>query len=297
MVVTGGAGFIGSHLVDRLAAAGNDVVVVDDLSTGSEANLPPRAAFTKVDLATPEAVAAIVAARPDVVIHCAAQTSVPVSFENPVLDARANIVGSLNVIEACRRAQVDQLVYVTTGGALYGDAMTEPWDEQAHITPISPYGISKSIVESYLSVLEPALRMTILRFANVYGPRQGSLGEAGVVATFIDRMRTGASVVIHGDGEQTRDLVYVADAVDAIEAAMAVPASGTFNIGTGAGVSVNVLFRELAALMAYRYRPEHGPARLGDIRFSALDSTRAGTILGWRPRTALDEGLAKTVAG
>jgi UDP-glucose 4-epimerase len=295
VIVTGGAGFIGSHLVDRLAGSGADVVVMDDLSGGSVANLPTGVPLTRIELATPETVAAIIDAQPDAVVHCAAQTSVPASFDDPVRDARSNIIGSLRVIEGCRRAGVAELVYVTTGGALYGRPMVVPWDEQAALAPISPYGISKSIVESYLDVLEPVSRVTVLRFANVYGPRQGSVGESGVVATFIDRMRKGLPVIIDGDGEQTRDLLYVADAVDAIEAVLDGAVGGTFNIGTGQGTTVNALFKELAALIGYDRPPDFGPARTGDIRHSILDPTLAGRLLHWRAYTALASGLAKTV--
>jgi UDP-glucose 4-epimerase len=295
VVVTGGAGFIGSHVVDRLVASGTEVIVVDDLSMGSEANLPNGVRLIKVDLATREAVTRIVDAHPDAVIHCAAQTSVPASFEDPTSDARTNIIGSLTVVEACRLARVAALVYVTTGGALYGRPMTVPWDEQAPISPISPYGISKSIVEAYLALLVPTSLVAVLRLSNVYGPRQGSVGESGVVAAFIQRMRGGLPVVIDGDGEQTRDLLYVADAVDAIEAALHGNVSGTFNIGTGQGTSVNALFKQVALLLGYERPPEFGPPRVGDIRHSALDPTLAAKALGWRAHTALVSGLAETL--
>lgn len=297
VLVTGGAGFIGSHVVDRLVGSGADVVVMDDLTGGSKVNVPAGVSLARIDLATPEAVAAIIDVHPDTVVHCAAQTSVPASFDDPVRDARSNIIGSLNVIEGCRRVSAATLAYVTTGGALYGRRMSVAWDEDAAITPISPYGISKWTVESYLNVLAAASRVTVLRLANVYGPRQGAVGESGVVATFIDRMRGGLPVVIDGDGEQTRDLLYVADAIDAIEAALDGGASGSFNIGTGVGTSVNALFKELAALTEYDRPPEFGPSRVGDIRHSVLDPRLAGRLLEWRARTSLASGLAKTVEG
>lgn len=295
VIVTGGAGFIGSHVVERLVDSGAEVVVMDDLSTGSVANVPAGILLARIDVATPEAIAAIVDAHPDAVVHCAARTSVPASFDDPVRDARSNIIGSLNVMEGCRRARAAGLVYVTTGGALYGRPMTEPWDEHAAIAPISPYGISKWTVETYLNVLSATPTVTVLRLANVYGPRQGVVSEAGVVATFVDRMRAGLPVVIDGDGEQTRDLLYVADAVDAIEVALSRGVIGTFNIATGQGTSVNALFRELAALIRYDLPPEFGPARVGDIRHSVLDPGLASRLLGWRARTPLGPGLAKTV--
>jgi UDP-glucose 4-epimerase len=253
--------------------------------------------LVKGDLATPEAFTAIIDALPDAVVHCAAQTSVPASFDDPIRDARSNIVGSLNVIEGCRRAGVAQFVYVTTGGALYSRPMSVPWDERAAITPISPYGISKWTVELYLKVLAAAVSVTVLRLANVFGPRQGAVGESGVVATFIGRMRAGLPVVIDGDGDQTRDLLYVEDAVDAIRAALDSRVCGSFNIGTGRGTSVNALFGELAALTGYDRPPERGPARVGDIRHSVLDPALAAKLLDWRARTSLTSGLVKTLAG
>jgi UDP-glucose 4-epimerase len=295
VLVTGGAGFIGSHVVDRVVASGAEAVVIDDLSSGSAAYLPTAVSLVRVDLASSDAVTAIVELQPDSIVHCAAQTSVPASFGDPTRDARSNIIGSLNVIEGCRRAQAAPLVYVTTGGALYGRPMLVPWDERAAISPISPYGISKWTVESYLGVLAPASEVSVLRLANVYGPRQGAVGESGVVATFIERMRKGLPIIIDGDGEQTRDLLYVADAVDAIVAALSFGGSGSFNIGTGVGTSINALFDELIALTNYGSPPEFGPSRVGDIRHSILDPTLAGKVLRWRPRTALGSGLAKTV--
>jgi len=295
VLVTGGAGFIGSHVVDRFVRSRAAVIVLDDLSRGSEANLPPNVPLLKIDIATADAVAAIVDPRPDVVIHCAAQTSVPASFDDPVRDAGSNLIGSLRVIEGCRRAGVTDLIYVTTGGALYGGPMVVPWDEQAAIAPISPYGISKFAVETYLGVLAAAPRVSVLRFANVYGPRQGRAGESGVVATFIARMAAGLPVVIDGDGEQTRDLLFVADAVEAIISALETSAGGTFNIGTGSGTSVNALYEELAAILDYTDPPMFGPVRVGDIRHSTLDSSLAWKTLHWRARTRLPSGLATTV--
>jgi UDP-glucose 4-epimerase len=295
VIVTGGAGFIGSHVVERLVGLGVEVVVLDDLSRGLASNLPAGVQLLEIDLATPDAVSAIVDARPDSVVHCAAQVSVPASFDDPIRDAQSNIVGSLSVIKGCIAAGVTSLVYVTTGGALYGRPMVVPWDEQATISPISPYGVSKSVVEAYLEVLVPAPDTTVLRLANVYGPRQGSVGESGVVATFIDHMRKGHGVVIYGDGEQTRDLLYVADAVDVIETALASDTNGTFNIGTGTGVSVNTLFEMLASLMGYEQPPSYATERIGDVRHSVLDPALAARLLGWKARTPLADGLRKTV--
>jgi UDP-glucose 4-epimerase len=295
VVVTGGAGFIGSHVVDRLLAAGERVVVVDDLSTGLAANIPATVELLEMDLADSAAVDALVAIDAQAIIHCAAQTSVPVSFEDPLRDARSNILGSLALLEACRRGAIEQFVYVTTGGALYGRPMTVAWDEQAAVDPISPYGVSKSIVESYLAVLKPTPRTAVLRLANVYGPRQGASSESGVVAIFIDRMKRDLPVTIDGDGFQTRDLLFVADAVDAVEAVLQTGTSGTFNIGTGRGTTVNQVFAELAEQLRYGRDPQFGPERVGDIRHSALDPTKATASLMWQARTPLASGLAITI--
>jgi UDP-glucose 4-epimerase len=297
VLVTGGAGFIGSHLVDRLVARGDRVTVLDDLSGGSAANVAPGAELLRLDLESAEARDAVTALAPTAIVHCAAQASVPGSFADPVRDARSNIVGSLRLVDAARAAGTGRFVYITTGGALFGRPMTAPWRETDPIDPISPYGISKSTVETYLGVLPPAPVTSVLRLANVYGPRQGASGEAGVVAVFLDQMTRGLPVVIHGDGEQTRDLVYVGDVVDAVEAVLATDDGGVYNVGTGIGTSVNALFRELARLTGYEAEPAYGAPRIGDIRHSALDVGRARAALGWAAVTSLEQGLRATLEG
>jgi UDP-glucose 4-epimerase len=296
VVLTGGAGFIGSHVADWLLAEETKLVVIDDLSSGVASNVPHGVELFRLDLASPEAQVAIADLHPTVVIHCAAQTSVPASVADPVRDARSNAIGSLNVFLASRVAGARQVVYVTTGGALYGDSDAAAHTEHDQIAPASPYGISKWMAELYLGVIGAAPTATVLRLANVYGPRQAARGEAGVIATFVSRMRDGLSVVVDGDGEQTRDMLYVDDAVAAIKAAMDRERSGAFNIGTGVGTSVNTLFSLIARLTGYSLPRQAGPARTGDIRHSVLDASLAKAQLGWQARTSLEAGLAETVA-
>lgn len=297
VLVTGGAGFIGSHIADRYASSGAHVTVLDDMSQGRPENLSGKIAVREGDIADPASVALMAAESPDLVVHCAAQASVPRSFENPGRDASVNLVGTLHAFEAACRARSRRFVYVTTGGALFGGEMTHPWTEEDEVHPLSPYGLSKWAGERYLEVLrrDDAPPVSVLRLANVYGPRQGGGGEGAVVAAFVERMLAGSPVRIDGDGEQTRDLIFVGDVVDAVEAAAGGP-SGTYHIGTGRGTSVNELFAVVAELLGYGRAPEHGPARHGDIRASALDPSRAARLLDWRPRTSLRDGLVATIA-
>jgi len=293
-VVTGGAGFIGSHAVDRLLGKGWQVRVIDDLSTGSRANLPVDVELEEGDLADREWADRIARVRPSIVIHCAAQTSVTRSFEDPAADARSNIVASLNVVQGALGARSTAFIYVTTGSALYSKGPL-PTGEDEPVSPSSPYGWSKWIVERYLTTLGGGmLRSTVLRLSNVYGPRQRADGEGGVVAVFAHRMNQGSPVTIDGDGEQTRDFIYVGDVVEAIVAATEPGPSATLNISTGRATSVNQLFDVLAMISRYRQQPIHGPARVGDIRESVLDPRRAAGRLGWSARTGLEDGLAIT---
>jgi len=293
-VVTGGAGFIGSHVVDRLLGEGWQVRVIDDLSTGSRANLPSDVELEEGDLADRKWADRIARVRPSIVIHCAAQTSVTRSFEDPAADARSNIVASLNVVQGALGARSTAFIYVTTGSALYGKGPL-PTGEDEPVSPRSPYGWSKWIVERYLETLGAGmLRSTVLRLSNVYGPRQRADGEGGVVAIFAHQMNQGSPVTIDGDGEQTRDFIYVGDVVEAIVAATEPRPSATLNISTGRATSVNQLFDVLAMISRYRQQPIHGPARVGDIRESVLDPRRAAGRLGWSARTGLEDGLAIT---
>ncbi len=296
-MVTGGAGFVGSHVVDRLLAGGHGVLVVDDLSTGSASNLPRRADLEEMDVASPKLRGVAAAWRPEAVCHAAAQPSVPASTSDPMLDARTNVMGGLNVLGAAVEAGVSQVVYVNTGGALYGEPDYLPCDEDHPKRPLSPYGLSKLTMERYFRlILPPSVTLKVLRLANVYGPRQSSEGESGVVSIFVHRMLRGEPVTIDGDGGQTRDFVYVEDVAAAHELAVERPGPLTANVGTGAGVSVNDLFGLISKLTGYERPPRRGPVRPGDVRHVVLDVTRARERLGWTAATSLEDGLRQTVA-
>lgn len=299
VLVTGGAGFIGSHVVDRCVAAGHEVVVVDNLSTGRRELVNPAARLSVIDIRSPGLVDVFRTERPGAVIHHAAQAEVRRSVEQPVLDADVNVLGSVNVLECSRRFGVTRLVYASSGGAAYGDTDVVPTPEEHPARPASPYGVSKLTVEHYLACWEGlyGIRGVALRYANVYGPRQSPLGEAGVVAIFAHRLLQGQAVVINGDGLQTRDYVYVADVAEANLIALEHPdARGPVNIGTGVETSVVELFGLLRAAAGVRVDARHGPAKLGEQRRSVLANARATQRLGWEPRVTLAEGLRQTVA-
>ena len=293
--MTGGAGFIGSHVVDCLLQDGHEVSVIDDLSTGVAANLPPQVPLVRVDVSRRDAADVVRGLRPDAVVHCAAQASVAASTRDPVRDALVNIIGSLNVASGAIAAGARRLLYLNTGGALYGNARRWPTPESAAVRPVSPYGLSKWSVEAYLRLLAPRPRWwTSLRLANVYGPRQRPDGEAGVVSVFCDRMLSGLPVDIHGDGEQTRDFVYVGDVADAVSKALVAPRTAVVNIGTGTGTSINVLYEAIARQTHVHGEAVHTRARPGDVRRSILDPGRASQVFGWIPATTLDRGLEQT---
>jgi UDP-glucose 4-epimerase len=307
VLVTGAAGFIGSHLCDRLLAEGRRVVGVDDLSTGRIANLAEartydRFTFHTLDVRAEELRAVAERHRPEVVMHLAAQPSVSVSMRDPLLDASVNVLGLLNVLEAAVAVGTRKVVFAASGGTLYGEARRLPVRETARrgARPLSPYGITKALALEYLRLYRErhGLDYTALALANVYGPRQDPHGEAGVVAIFASRMLAGERPTIFGDGTQTRDYVYVDDAVHAFALAAA-PDRGSgqvVNVGTGLETSVNRLFQLLADLTGFRGEPLFGPPREGDLARSALDPSLAATVLGWRPWTPLEEGLRETVA-
>jgi UDP-glucose 4-epimerase len=299
IVVTGGAGFIGSHVVDRLVGDGHEVTVVDDLSTGRRANVNAAARLHVVDLRAPELPRIVDATRPAAVVHLAAQAAVSRSVADPAFDASVNVLGMLNLLEACRAATVRDVVYISTGGAAYGDTEVVPTPETHLTRPASPYGVSKVAAELYLdcwAALHGA-RGVSLRLANVYGPRQNPEGEAGVVAIFTRRLLSGRACIINGDGEQTRDYVYVADVADAVTRALGrSTATGAINIGAARETTVNELYRLLARAAGVDRAPEHGPARPGEQRRSSLTWDRARQVLDWKPSTPLDRGLAETVA-
>ncbi len=295
--MTGGAGFVGSHIVDRLIDDGHDVLVVDDLSTGVESNVNHEADLAKLDIGDPSLLDLASSFRPDAISHCAAQKSVPVSVSEPLRDAVTNIVGGINVCQAAVKSGCSQFIYVTTGGALYGDPEYLPCDEEHPIRPISPYGLSKWTVEHYLHMLLPGrVAPKVLRLANVYGPRQVPEGEAAVVAIFGQRMVRREAVKIDGDGEQTRDFVYVGDVAEAHRLAQLSKKPLTVNIGSGEGLSVNDLFNRMARETSYGLAPEHVDERPGDVKHVVLDISRARRELSWEPRTSLEDGLGRTLA-
>lgn len=297
ILVTGGAGFIGSHVVDTYLEAGHSVVVVDNLATGKRENVNPAAAFYEVDIRNEKLGEVFERERPDVVNHHAAQASVPLSVARPGYDAEVNILGSLNLLEQARQHGVQRVIYASTGGAVYGEPQYLPCDEDHPARPLSPYGASKHTVEHYLQLYGQlyGLGYTILRYANVYGPRQDPYGEAGVISIFTDRMLAGEPATVHGDGLQERDFVYVGDCARANLAALEQGKDGIFNIGTGAGTTINDLFDRLAAITGYPHPRQHGPARLGDVYRSYLSAGLAARELGWQPRFTLEDGLRETV--
>ncbi len=298
VLVTGGAGFIASHVVDLLLAEGHTVVVVDNLSTGRRANLNPAATFYELDLRSPELAAVFEKERPDWVDHHAAQVDVRRSVKEPLFDAEVNIQGSIHLIDCAQRAGVKKFIYISTGGAVYGEPEYLPCDEKHPINPICPYGASKHTVEHYLYMYRAnyGLNYTVLRYPNVYGPRQDPHGEAGVVAIFTGQMLTGKPVVVNGDGEQLRDYTYVGDCARANLLALTRGASGAiYNLGSGQGTSVNQVFAALKAITGYPHEAAHGPAKVGETRHIYLDAAKAQRELGWQPLVSLHEGLRRVV--
>ena len=298
--VTGGAGFIGSNLVDALVERGDDVEVLDDLSTGRAENLNRAARFHEGDVRDGERVADLVAAAaPDVVFHLAAQIDVRRAVAEPAFDAAVNVNGTINVLEAARRAAVPRVVNSSTGGAIYGDAATIPTDEKTTPAPMAPYGQSKHAAEGYCALYGRlhGLSTVTLRYANVYGPRQDPHGEGGVVAIFCGKLLEGGRPVAFGDGLQTRDYVYVGDVVAANLAAADSDWVGACNIGTGTETAVIELADALRSLDGSRpFDLAHAPERPGEVRRSAVDPSLARDALGWEPRVGLAEGLRRTLA-
>ncbi len=297
VLVTGGAGFIGSHAVDAYLAHGLEVVIVDNLSTGHARNLNPAAKFYQVDIRSPELAQVFEAERPDYVNHHAAQMNVRRSVSDPLFDADVNVLGSINLIECAKRFAVKRFVYISTGGAVYGEPEYLPCDEAHPINPICQYGASKHTVEHYLYIyhVNYGLNYTVLRYPNVYGPRQDPYGEAGVVAIFAGQMLAGEQVVINGDGDQVRDFVYVGDCARANVLALSAPTpNAIYNLGSGRGTSVNEIFAALQAITGYARVPVHGPAKVGETRAIYLDASRAREALGWQPAMSLEAGLAVT---
>jgi UDP-glucose 4-epimerase len=298
ILVTGGAGFIGSHMVDALVAQGaHQVSVVDDLSAGKREQVNPAARFYHADIRNDGEVGMIVdREKPEVMVHLAAQMDVRRSVAEPSFDAEVNIVGFLKLIECARQKGLRRVVFSSTGGAIYGEQETFPCDENHPQRPVSPYGVAKLATEAYLFFykVQYGIDYAAMRYANVYGPRQDPHGEAGVVAIFCGRILEGKACTIYGDGEQTRDYVYVGDVVRANVAAVNAKVSGAINVGTGVETSVNQLYHTLAAAAGAKMAPTYAPGRPGEQRRSVILPARAAKELGWRPEVALDDGLKRT---
>ncbi|GIV66517.1 MAG: UDP-glucose 4-epimerase [Bellilinea sp.] len=298
ILVTGGAGFIGSNVVDLLIQEGHDVVVVDNLVTGKYANINPAATFYQIDIRSSNLAQIFEKERPDVVNHHAAQMDVRRSVADPLYDADVNVKGSLNVLECARKYEVKQFIYASSGGTVYGEPKYLPCDEEHPIQPICQYGGTKFMTELYLYMYRVmyGLDYVVFRYPNVYGPRQDPKGEAGVVAIFTGQMSRGETVVIHGDGLQERDFVYVDDVAEANRIALSLSSGGyVFNLGTGKPTNVIQIFEGLSEILQYSKKAQFGPARLGETRRIYLDSKKFQSETGWKPKTSLIQGLRKTV--
>ncbi|MGH7255948.1 MAG: NAD-dependent epimerase/dehydratase family protein [Nitrospirales bacterium] len=297
VIVTGGAGFIGSHLVDRLVQEDHEVIVVDDLSTGKRRNLNRAVRFYKMDIQSSRLERVFRKERPSLVLHLAAQMDVRRSVEDPIYDAQVNILGTLNVVDQAVKHGTRKIVLASSGGAIYGEQEVHPAPETHPTLPMSPYGISKLSGEFYLAYYQrlTGIQYVSLRYGNVYGPRQDPEGEAGVVAIFTRKMLRGEQPIINGNGRQTRDFIYVDDVVEANMAVMGKEVEGVYNVGTSQETTVNELFRILADLTRATCRELHGPAKKGEQARSVIDSLKLRTELGWDPRVSLKEGLARTV--
>ena len=298
IVVTGGAGFIGSHVADAYIAAGHEVFVLDDLSSGDRGNLNPKAKFHRLDLLDAKVPALFADIRPDVLCHHAAQMDVRRSVSDPIFDARVNVLGFINLLEAGKQSGLKKVIFASSGGAIYGEQEKFPAAEEHPKRPASPYGVSKLTGENYLAYYHTTFGIpyVALRYANVYGPRQNFRGEAGVIAIFIDQLLSGSVPVINGDGRQTRDFVYVGDVAAANFRALDTPYVGGVNIGTGVETDLVTLYDKIRRQMDSKIDAVHGPAKEGEQRRSSIDCALAKKILDWSPKTSLDEGLGHTVA-
>lgn len=296
ILVTGGAGFVGSHIVDAYIAAGHNVVVVDDLFTGHEKNVNSKAIFHNLDVRDARIEKLFQEYKFDLVNHQAARGNVRASMEDPMTYADVNVRGAVNLLECCRKYCTRKIIYSSTGGCVYGEPRYLPADEEHPLQPRDPYGASKASYELYLPVYQMnyGLNYTILRYPNVYGPRQDPFGEAGVVSIFIGQMLRNVQPTINGDGEQLRDYVYVSDVVRANVLVMDRGDNDVFNVGWGKGTSVNQIFHALKKVLNADVPEEHGPPKLGEVRETYLNSERARQKLGWVPQVTLQEGLKRT---
>ncbi|MQF64889.1 NAD-dependent epimerase/dehydratase family protein [SAR202 cluster bacterium AC-409-J13_OGT_754m] len=296
VLITGGAGFIGSHLAERCLAEGHRVIAIDNLSTGRLGNIEKGITFLHADICDPSITTIFQKEKPDIVFHLAAQISLQNSLRNPIQDAQTNTLGTINLLHASKTVGIQKFIYSSTGGALYGEPEYFPCDENHPITPLSPYGQSKYFGEQYIQLYSRLFRLNYvsLRYSNIYGPRQDPKGEAGVVAIFTNNMLDKKTPTIFGDGSQTRDFLYVSDVVNANILALSEKANGAYNIGSGIETSVISLYRELSALLHFKKEPDYRPARTSEVSRIALDSTKALTEMGWKPEVELQKGLAIT---
>ena len=297
VLVTGGAGFIGSHVCDAFVRAGHEVIALDNLSSGKKENLDPRVRLEVADIRGPEAAQLIRAERPQVMCHLAAQMDVRRSVEDPRFDAEANILGFLNLLEAARGAGVQKVVFSSTGGAIYGEQDVFPAPESHATRPVSPYGVSKAAGELYLGYYQAqyGMKFVALRYANVYGPRQNPHGEAGVVAIFCKRLLANQECTIYGEGKQTRDFVYVEDVARANQLAVEKDVTGAINIGTGRETDINRLYTLLSEASGAPRPATHAPGKPGEQLRSCVDNALAQKSLGWRPSVELADGLRRTM--
>ncbi|HYD47465.1 MAG TPA: NAD-dependent epimerase/dehydratase family protein [Terriglobales bacterium] len=297
ILVTGGAGFIGSHLADAFVAAGHEVIILDDLSSGRRENVSPKARLVVGDVQSDVVRDLFERERPEVLCHHAAQMDVRRSVADPAFDARVNILGLLNLMEQGRQHGLRKVVFASTGGAIYGEQDVFPAPESHPTAPLSPYGIAKLASERYLFFYSQTygIPYVALRYANVYGPRQNPHGEAGVVAIFTQKMLRGEQPVINGDGRQTRDYVFVGDVVRANLAALQTEYCGAVNIGTGVETDVNTIFRQLVESGGFQTKEEHGAGKPGEQQRSVIDSSLAEKVLGWSPQVDLARGMAQTI--
>jgi len=298
LLITGGAGFIGSHLADALLAEGHRVIILDDLSSGREENVPPAADLHVLDIRSPEAARLVEKSRVDVLIHQAAKINVRKSMQDPLVDAEVNIIGTLNLIEAALKGGVEQVLFSSTGGAIYGEQDSFPAPESHPTYPISHYGVSKLAVERYLSTYHKSYGLDVicLRYANVYGERQNPFGDAGVVAIFLEHLLEGRRPTIHGDGSQTRDYVHVSSVVEANLAALGRKGFAIYNVGTGIETSVLELYGHIARAVGSDLEPIFGPAKRGDQTRSSINPARIQHDLRLSGPISLEEGLARTTA-
>ncbi|MBT8378271.1 MAG: NAD-dependent epimerase/dehydratase family protein [Ignavibacteria bacterium] len=297
ILLTGGAGFIGSQIADAYIESGHNVSIIDNLSTGRKENINPKAKFFEIDITDKSIIQLLNDEKFDVVNHHAAQIDVRKSVADPIYDAKVNILGTINILESCAKTEVKKIIFASTGGAVYGEQKYFPADENHPVNPLSPYGITKLSIEKYLHFYkaEYGLEYSILRYANVYGPRQNPFGEAGVVAIFVNKLLKGEQPIINGDGNQTRDYTFSGDVVKANLLVLSEPSSDIYNIGTGVETNVNELFRVLNDLTDGNAEEKHGPTAKGEQVRSVISSGKIIKKLNWKPTTSLVDGLKITL--